>query len=202
MFTGIVEETGTVVGNEADKDGRRITVDAGELLAGCTVGASIAVNGVCLTVEDFEYRGGEDGWFEVFLAEETIEKTYLADLESAEKVNLERAVSASGRFDGHLMQGHVDTTASVTGIEKVGEDWRYSFSLPEGYGRYVVDKGSVALDGISLTVAELDDDEFEIAIVPETYRKTNLSEKEEGDSVHLEVDVVAKYVESMVESYM
>ncbi|WP_136590693.1 riboflavin synthase [Salinigranum halophilum] len=195
MFTGIVETTGEIQSVTATDDGRRlrITHDFGALHHG----QSISVSGVCLTVERFD-----DDWFEVFLAAETVAKTYLGTVDEGDVVNLERALAADGRFDGHLVQGHVDTTATVEAVERVGEDWRYRFSLPPEVRQYVVSKGSVALDGISLTVAERGAETFDVAIIPTTYELTALSEKSPGDPIHVEVDVVAKYVESMLEGYL
>jgi riboflavin synthase len=232
VFTGIVETTGEVTAREATSEGLRLQV-ASEALDDLHHGQSIAVSGVCLTVESFGTGDGRDAsdtddgrsgaaddtpatdggtvvaetddetgnWFEVFLAAETVAKTYLDDLRVGDLVNVERALPADGRFDGHLVQGHVDGTASIRSIEQVGEDWRFGFDLPERFDDYVVPKGSIALDGISLTVAERDENGFEVAIVPTTYEVTTLSEKSVGDPVHLEVDVVAKYVESMVSGY-
>jgi riboflavin synthase len=203
MFTGIVEDTGTVRDRTETEDGLRlrITVDGFDDLHH---GQSISVSGVCLTVEAYdtgtENADGDD-WFEVFLASETVAKTYLGEVDEGDAVNVERAMPANGRFDGHVVQGHVDTVAEVTAIERVGEDWRFAFSIPEGHGDYLVDKGSVTLDGISLTVAEKRADEFDVAIIPTTYELTTLSEKSVGDPVHLEVDVIAKYVENMVAGY-
>lgn len=144
--------------------------------------------------------GHADGarWFEVFLASETVEKTYLGTVDVGDAVNLERALAADGRFDGHLVQGHVDTTTEIAEIERVGDDWWFEFEIPDGMAQYVVSKGSVTLDGISLTVAEREADRFAVAVIPTTYELTTLSEKSAGDSVHVEVDVVAKYVESML----
>ena len=201
MFTGIVETAGEVVGREETPDGLRLRV-AADGLDDLHHGQSIAVSGVCLTVEKFGAVDDDDrSWFSVFLAAETVAKTYLDDLREGDAVNIERALAADGRFDGHVVQGHVDTTAEIAAIEQVGEDWRFRFSIPEGFGRYVVDKGSVALDGISLTVAEKRDDEFDVAIIPTTYELTNLHDKAVGDPVHVEVDVVAKYVEEMLAGY-
>lgn len=197
MFTGIVETTGEVTDVTDQEGGRRLTI-AAEGLDDLHHGQSIAVSGVCLTVEAFDVA---DGWFEVFLAAETVEKTYLGSVGVGDAVNIERALRADGRFDGHVVQGHVDTTAEVAAIEQVGEDWRYTFSIPEGFGQYIVAKGSVALDGISLTVADRREGEFDVAIIPATHELTTLSEKSVGDPVHLEVDVVAKYVENMVSGY-
>ena len=203
MFTGIVEETGEVISRERTDGGLRLRVSA-SFCEELSVGQSIAVSGACLTVEDYDEES-----FELFLSAETVERTYLGDLAIGDPVNLERALPADGRFDGHFVQGHVDGTAEVVGIEQVGEDWTFTFSLPESMARYVVGKGSICVDGISLTVADLrtgDGDgeregEFDVAIIPETYRLTNLASKSVGDPVHLEVDVVAKYVESLVEGY-
>ncbi|WP_066412244.1 riboflavin synthase [Halorubrum aethiopicum] len=215
MFTGIVEGTGTVRARTETADGLRLRIDADGVdgFDDLAHGQSISVSGVCLTVEEFgtvetETGGdstaeaeGTEPWFEVFLAAETVAKTYLGDLRAGDAVNLERAMPADGRFDGHVVQGHVDTVAEVRGIERVGEDWRFTFSIPEGHGRYLVDKGSVTLDGISLTVAEKRDGEFDVAIIPTTYDLTTLSGKSAGDPVHLEVDVIAKYVENMLHGY-
>ena len=193
MFTGIVEGTGEIVTTDADADGRRVRVETGFDLDDLHRGQSIAISGVCLTVEEY----GSD-WFDLFLSQETIERTYLGDLAEGDLVNVERALPADGRLDGHIVQGHVDATGEVTAVERIGDDWEFRFSIPEGLGQYVVEKGSVTVDGISLTVADLTAEDFGVAIIPETYEMTVLSEKSVGDSVHLEVDVVAKYVESML----
>jgi len=190
MFTGIVEEKGRVVGIDRNEDGVRIRLSASFVPER---GASIAVNGACLTAE----RADDEG-FEVFVSEETMVKTWLGELEEGDDVNLERAMPADGRFDGHIVQGHVDTTTRVADVGQVGEDWEFVFKVPEGYERYVVEKGSVTLDGISLTVAEMREDGFSVAIIPETYEVTNLSDKETGDPINFEADIVAKYVESTV----
>ncbi|AHG00141.1 riboflavin synthase subunit alpha [Halostagnicola larsenii XH-48] len=199
MFTGIVEETGEILAREQTDDGLRYRIGAEEVAADLEHGQSISVSGACLTVERFAERS----WFEVFLASETVERTYLGEVGEGDLVNLERAMAADGRFDGHVVQGHVDAVATVESIESVGEDWYFEFALPEGYDRYVVEKGSITLDGISLTVAELTDDgRVTVAIIPTTYDETALSEKSPGDPVHLEVDVLAKYVERLVESHL
>ena len=222
MFTGIIETTGTVVEATEDEGGRRLRIavdgagsdataaapddDTDGSVADAPVayddlhhGQSISVSGVCLTVEAFQT--GPTPEFEVFLAAETVEKTYLGSVAAGDAVNLERALAADARFDGHLVQGHVDTTTEITGIERVGDDWVFEFDLPEAVARYVVGKGSIAIDGISLTVADRGPDRFGVAIIPTTYELTNLSEKSVGDPIHLEVDVIAKYVERMIEGY-
>jgi len=192
MFTGIVEETGEVVGVDVTEEGHRLRIRHG--FDAVEHGQSISVSGVCLTVERFDAD-----WFEVFLASETVAKTYLGDLDVGDTVNLERAMPADGRFDGHIVQGHVDGVATVDAVERVGDDWAFTFSLPPELRGYVVSKGSIALDGISLTVAERDEETVTVAIIPTTYDLTTLSAKEPGDPVHVEVDVVAKYVERLVE---
>lgn len=197
MFTGIVEETGEVVAVSRTKAGTRLRVRT-SFAPELTRGQSIAVSGVCLTVEERE----EDG-FEVFLSRETLDRTYLDAVTEGNRVNLERAVPADGRFDGHFVQGHVDGTAELRAVDRTGndgDDREYTFALPSDLRRYVVEKGSIAVDGISLTVAELGGGEFSVAVVPETYRLTNLSGKALGDPVHLEVDLVAKYVERLTVS--
>ncbi|RAW43970.1 riboflavin synthase [Halorubrum sp. 48-1-W] len=226
MFTGIVEGTGTVRARTETTDGLRLRIGVGGIdgFGDLAHGQSISVSGVCLTVERHGGAGdaggdsaggdaggdsaggdpdgtGEDAWFEVFLAAETVAKTYLGDVSEGDAVNVERAMPADGRFDGHVVQGHVDTVAEVRASERVGEDWLFTFSIPEAHGPYLVDKGSVTLDGISLTVAEKRAEAFDVAIIPTTYELTTLSGKSVGDPVHLEVDVIAKYVENMVDGY-
>jgi len=192
MFTGIVETTGEVQAVIDDEGGRRMRI--GAPFEGLDHGQSISVSGVCLTVE----KATDGEWFEVFLAQETLARTFLGDLAGGDQVNLERAMPADGRFDGHIVQGHVDTTAEIVGIEQEGDDWTFTFSLPEAHRDYLVGKGSITVDGISLTVADRREDAFDVAIIPTTYAETTLSEKSVGDPVHLEVDVVAKYVEQLV----
>ncbi|WP_435098667.1 riboflavin synthase [Halarchaeum sp. P4] len=193
MFTGIVEATGRVTAVDEGDDGRRLRIETDDIAA-FSHGQSVAVDGVCLTVEEHG-----TGWFSVFLAEETVARTSLAGREEDDRVNLERALPADGRLDGHIVQGHVDTITEVVAVEQVGEDYRYTFTLPEGHERYVAEKGSVALDGVSLTVASVDDDAgtFDVALIPTTHAETTLGAREPGDEVNVEVDVVAKYVERL-----
>ncbi len=197
MFTGIVEATGDIVERTATDEGLRLRIGADDVATGLAHGQSISVSGTCLTVEAFG-----DGWFEVFLASETVDRTYLGDLKEGDAVNLERAMPADGRFDGHVVQGHVDAVATVADIESVGDDWYFAFDLPEGFERYVVEKGSITLDGISLTVADRTDGQVTVAIIPTTYELTTLASKAVGDPVHLEVDVLAKYVERLLEGHL
>lgn len=193
VFTGIIEAIGVVTAVSDTEDGRRLRFET-DAFDEYEHGQSIAVSGVCLTVEEF----GED-WFSAFTAQETLDATTLSGVAVGDRVNLERALPAGGRLDGHILQGHVDTTTTVEGIEPVGEDWRFTFALPEGYEQYVARKGSVALDGISLTVASVDDGSgtFDVAIIPTTYEETTLSDVAVGESVNFEIDVVARYVERL-----
>ncbi|MFW6448658.1 MAG: riboflavin synthase [Halobacteriota archaeon] len=192
MFTGIVEGTAEIVDRVVDGDGLRLHLETA-LSSGLAPGDSVAVSGACLTAEAVDPPR-----FQVFLAEETRERTYLGDLDVGDAVNLERPLPVDGRLDGHLVQGHVDATTRVHDRWAVGEDWRYAFDLPAALAPYVVEKGSVAIDGISLTVAARSSDRFEVAIIPETLSRTTLDDKSPGDPVHLEVDVVARYVEQLL----
>jgi riboflavin synthase len=193
VFTGIVADTGTVDAVTATDDGRRLRIGGSDLLGGAAAGDSVSVSGACLTVED----GGDD-WIEVFTATETLAKTTLGGLVPGDRVNLERPLPADDRLDGHFVQGHVDATTELVDRRREGEDWTFEWALPEGHARYVAAKGSIALDGISLTVAERTAETFTTAIVPTTFDVTTLAETEPGDAVNVEVDVLAKYVERMV----
>ena len=189
MFTGIIEWVGKVIALEQTDDGGRLVVKlpfAGEL----TRGESVAVNGCCLTVTDL---GGDSASFD--LLGETLRVTNLGILGAGATVNLERAVRVGDRMSGHFVQGHVDCVSAIEAIEQRGEDRRVDVVLPGEFARYVVDKGSVAIDGISLTVADLGEDSLSVWIIPHTFSVTNLGAKAVGDSVNLEFDVLAKYVE-------
>ena len=194
MFTGIVETTGEVRDVVDGEGGQRIRIETE--FDDLHRGQSIAVDGACLTVEEHT-----EAAFETFCSTETLNRTTLSTVDVGDDVNIERALPADGRLDGHFVQGHVDATTEVRGVEQVGDDWTFEFALPEDVARYVVEKGSITLDGISLTVAGLQEDSFSVAVIPETYRLTTLGEREPGDSVNLEVDVIAKYVERLTEGY-
>lgn len=193
MFTGIVEELGQVVALEQGEDSARLHVRGPLVTSDVTLGASIAVNGVCLTVTDVD---GDT--FGVDVMAETLTRSSLAGLAPGERVNLERAMAASGRFGGHVVQGHVDGTAQV--LARVpGERWEVvRFSLPEPLRRYVVEKGSITVDGTSLTVSAVGDRWFEVSLIPTTLDATTLGARAVGDVVNLEVDVLAKYVEAQL----
>lgn len=195
MFTGIIEERGEISAIEHDIGGRRLTIST-SFADKLEHGQSVAVSGACLTVEQ-----STTDTFSVFLSEETIERTYFNELTIGAEVNLERALAADGRLDGHIVQGHVDGVGRITRIEQIDEDWVFTFSLPNDLPKFTVKKGSIAIDGISLTIADLEDTTFSVAIIPATYDLTTLSSASVGDPVHIEVDVIAKYVERLLEGY-
>jgi len=193
MFTGIVEELGEIEGIESAADSVILSVRGPLVIQDAVHGASIAVNGVCLTVVDVK-----DEVFTADVMRETLDKSSLGALERGSRVNLERPVRLSDRLGGHLVQGHVDGVGTIISREP-GERWDVvTFSLPAHLARYVVDKGSITIDGISLTVVEAGADRFSVALIPTTLSLTTLGHKEPGDPVNLEVDVVAKYVERMI----
>ena len=193
MFTGIVEELGHVVALERGADSARLTVNGPLVTSDAEHGASIAVNGVCLTVV-----GHGEGSFTVDVMSETLRRTSLGGLGAGDPVNLERALAATSRFGGHLVQGHVDGTATI--LKRVpGDRWEVvRFALPRALARYVADKGSITVDGVSLTVAAVEPESFTVSLIPTTLALTTLGHKRVGDVVNLEVDVLAKYVERLL----
>ena len=193
MFTGIVETTGQIRRAEPTSNGGTQLVIGTRLATELEIGASLALNGCCLTVTAVN---GSEIRFD--LLGETLRRTNLGDLKPGDIINLERPMLANGRFDGHIVQGHIDTTARIESIEPTGSDHRVEVALPESFSRYVVFKGSIAVDGISLTVAELHRDRFVIWIIPHTWQFTNLHQRRPGDRVNLEFDLIAKYVERML----
>lgn len=193
MFTGIVEELGTVVDLEDQGDAVRLTVNGPLVTSDAAPGDSIAVNGCCLTVVTHA-----DGSFTADVMRETLAKTSLGAFEPGTRVNLERAVTPTTRLGGHIVQGHVDGTGTVVS-RTPSEHWEVvEVSLPADLERYLVPKGSITVDGISLTVVEVLGESFTVSLIPETLARTTLGFKQPGDVVNLEVDVVAKYVEKMV----
>jgi len=189
MYAGLVAGTGRIESSRTEGDGHRLRVDANGLVDPA-VGDSVSVAGVCLTAD----RVG-DGWFEAFLSTETIDRTYLAALPVGAPVNLESPLTLGKSIDGHLVGGTVAATTEVVAVEDDEAGWTYEFAIPEEFAPYLAEKGAVAVDGASLTVAELEADRFTVAVIPETYDLTTLSEKDPGDPVHLEPDPVATYVE-------
>ncbi len=196
MFTGIIEELGSIRRITSSPKGARVEVTAGTILSDARLGDSIAVNGVCLTVVD----QGPD-WFAADVSDETLRRTSLRQMRIGTKVNLERPLTPSSRLGGHIVQGHVDGVGEFVEARPSGQGWVVRVKFPKDLGRYIVEKGSIAVDGISLTVASLGDDYFEIAIIPHTWKMTNLGSLDRGAALNLEVDVIAKYVERMMQAH-
>ena len=193
MFTGIIEELGRVRSVERRGEGVRMTVEARVVAAGTREGDSVAVNGVCLTALDVRADSfAADG------SRETLQRSTLGALRAGSVVNLERAVTPSTRLGGHIVQGHVDARGRFLSAEEHGGSWTVRIAYPPEVARYLVFKGSVAVEGISLTVAGLAEDYFEIAVIPKTWAVTNLSRLRAGDPVNLEADIIAKYVERIL----
>ena len=197
MFTGIIEEVGRVASIQSRGEERRLTVSSSRLTRELKAGDSISVSGVCLTAVDI----GKNS-FSADLAQETWLRTSFSRLEPDSLVNLELPMRASGRFDGHMVQGHVDGTGTVVSFEAIpgGKDYRLTIRVPSELTRYIVSKGSLAVEGISLTVAAIEGTRVEFAIIPHTAEVTNLRSLDPGDPINLEVDVIAKYVEKRIAS--
>jgi riboflavin synthase len=193
MFTGIIEELGRVHSIEMRGENARIVIEAYTVTEDAKHGDSIAVNGVCLTAVDIE-----KDYFAADVSRETLLRSTLGGLKPGVPVNLERAVTPATRLGGHIVQGHVDARGQLVSVSDHGESWTVRIAYPKEISRYLVFKGSVSVEGISLTVAALTDDYFEIAIIPKTWEVTNLSQLRPGDYVNLEVDVIAKYVERIM----
>jgi riboflavin synthase len=194
MFTGVVEATGEIVSLVSDPlTGRhRLKLRSG-LSASQAIGSSLALNGACLSVV-----GNSGGELSFDLLEETLQRTNLGDLRVGDLINLERPLAANGRFDGHIVQGHVDATGTIAALEAVGADHRLLISYPEQFNRYLIFKGSIAVNGISLTLSEVSGTSMVIWIIPHTWQVTNLARSRVGDRVNLEFDLIAKYVEKLL----
>ena len=193
MFTGIIEEVGTVSRVQHSCNASFIEIQAKKVLEDVHLGDSIAVNGVCLTVTHF---GG--GVFRADVMNETLNRSSLGSLTNGSPVNLERAMAANGRFGGHIVSGHIDGTGIITDIKNDGIAVWYTVSAAPELLRYIVEKGSIAIDGISLTVAKVTDTSFSVSIIPHTAAQTILSTKKTGDTVNLENDIIAKYAEKLM----
>jgi riboflavin synthase len=194
VFTGIIETTGTVRSIEARGDLTRLGIEAASIASEVAIGDSVAVNGTCLTVTGTQ---GSVVHFDAIV--ETLEKTALGDLVADSLVNLERALVAGGRLDGHIVQGHVDGVGRVRGLERAGNDVRLAIDCPEEICQFLLAKGSVAIDGVSLTVVDVDDAGFDVALIPLTLEHTTLGERSVGERVNLEADVLGKYVKSYLD---
>lgn len=199
MFTGIIEEIGKVIDLESRGDSAVLTLGARTVTVGITRGASIAVNGVCLTVTGAPGDEPLDH-LEFDVMAETLKRSVIGRLRTGDTVNLERAVRVDSRLDGHVVQGHVDGTG-VVNARTLGRAWEaVRIGLPSELARFVAEKGSIAVDGVSLTVTGVGPDWFEVGLIPETLRATTLGAKQPGDAVNLEVDVLAKYVARLLET--
>jgi riboflavin synthase len=192
VFTGIVEEVGTLLFREHQSDAARLLIRARKVLEDVALGDSISVNGVCLTVTDVRRDEGQSTWSTDVMGE-TLRRSSLGKAQAGDPVNLERAVSAHTRLGGHIVQGHVDAVGEV--VDPVPD---LRVRMPDDLRRYVIEKGSITVDGVSLTVVEPTDDGFTVAVIPHTAEVTTLGAKQPGDTVNLEVDLIAKYVERLV----
>lgn len=193
MFTGIIEEVGTLKSIQRKTNAIGLTISAYEIMKDIKLGDSIAVNGICLTVTSFA-----DTDFTVDVMQETLSRTSLSSLKNGGKVNLERAMSMKGRFGGHIVTGHIDGTGTITQIQKDSIAVWYTIKTMPSIMRYIIEKGSIAIDGISLTVAKVSPDDFSVSIIPHTIENTILSSKKVNDVVNLENDCIGKYVERLV----
>ena len=193
MFTGIIEETGNIVSLEKYANGAKLKISAKIVTRNTIEGDSIAVNGVCLTAINIKPDG-----FSADVSGETLNKSTLGQLKIGSVVNLERAVTPSTRLGGHIVQGHVDARGRFVSATQNGEFWTVRIGFPKEIAKYLIYKGSISVEGISLTIADLKDDYFEIAVIPKTWELTNLHALQNGDAVNLEVDMIAKYIERIM----
>ena len=193
MFTGIIEETGEITKVLPIAGGKRINISASKILDDISVDDSVCVNGVCLTVIK-----KEDNGFWMDAVGETLEKTTFLNFQAHSPVNLERSLKLNGRLGGHLVQGHVNGIGTISEIVKRGENYLLQIDVPESIEKYLINEGSIAIDGISLTIAFTEKNKVNISIIPHTWQNTTLQFKNIGDSVNVEVDVIAKYVEKLI----
>lgn len=195
MFTGIIEEVGKIKNISKTSSGILLTISADKVLRDCNLGDSIAVNGICLTVTKFDNDS-----FTVDVMNETVRKTTLYKLAQNSYVNLERAMLVNSRFGGHIVSGHIDGTGTISDIKKDGIAFIYKINTTKEITKYIINKGSITIDGISLTVVSVSDISFTVSIIPHTMTVTNLGKKKIGDMVNLENDCIAKYVEKMLDN--
>jgi riboflavin synthase len=194
MFTGLVEEKGKLINKIKTGEGLRLVLTAQKVFDDLEIGSSISVNGVCLTVVELKKDS-----FAVDTIEETLKKTNLGRLNINDNVNLERPLKADARLGGHFVLGHVDTTGIIESINELSNSHFITISYPESFKKYLIYVGSVAIDGVSMTVAEVNNNSFSVGIIPHTWSETVFSDKKPGDSVNLEFDVLGKYVEKIME---
>ncbi len=194
MFTGIIEITGHIDQKNTTSNNINLSIipDKKEFMDDIKHGASIAVNGVCLTVTDLKKIS-----FNTFVSSETYQITNLRDIHSKDHINLEKALKINDRIDGHIVMGHVDNTGTVTGIYKINQDYKLSIKVTPSLLKYIIVKGSIAVNGISLTVAEIKSDILSFSIIPETYNNTNIPYLKTGNKINVEVDMFAKYIEKL-----
>jgi riboflavin synthase len=193
MFTGIIEEIGVIGRIVPIPGGRRYSIDAVRILEDLAVDQSVALNGVCLTTVELRQGG--------FVAEavgETLEKSTLAHLQTGAYVNLERAMRLSDRLGGHLVQGHVNGVGRISRLQQRGDNWYLEVEVPENLSRYIISEGSIALDGISLTVADMENDRVGVSVIPHTYANTILKYRKAGDKLNIETDFIARYIEKFI----
>lgn len=193
MFTGLIEEIGFVKAIKPAGGGFKLVISASKVIEDCQIGDSISINGACQTVTQF----GKD-FFEVNAVEETVKKTTLGRLKLNEKVNLERSLTLNRRLGGHFVLGHVDTTGKILNIKRLSDSYLIDISYPKEYGKYIIDVGAIAIEGISLTIARSDERSFTVSIIPHTWNSTSLSVKSPGSEVNLEFDVLGKYVAKLL----
>lgn len=195
MFTGIIEEIGKIKSFTKDSNGATIDVECSLVLEDTKLGDSIAINGVCQTVVELTSHS-----FKARVSDETLKVTTFENFKSGELVNLERALTLNSRLGGHIVSGHVDCKGKFIKIEKLTDFYNLEFEIPQEQSKYIVHKGSITINGISLTVAETNQNRFKIAIIPHTYENTNLKTLNIGDNVNIETDILGKYVEKMLSS--
>lgn len=192
MFTGLIEEIGEVLSLEKEGSNLNIEIQAKKILEDIKLGDSIAIDGTCLSVTKVTENS-----FSVTAIDETLGLTIIGAYEVGKKVNLERCLKLSDRLGGHIVSGHIDAVAKVLSVKECNGSWEYELEFPEKLAKYIIHKGSIAINGISLTVAEVSENRLKVAIIPETYENTNIKCLDSGDSVNIELDMLAKYVEKM-----
>ena len=196
MFTGLIQKVANIANREINEGAGKLTVQMDTPFKDVVKGESIAVNGVCLTVEEFD-----ETTITFHVLNETFTKSNLGDVAIGAKVNLERALALGDRLGGHMVSGHVDSTSEVLAWNAVGDDWELLITLPESIKPYLVEKGSIAIDGVSLTIAKLDSDSFAVHLIPTTLADTALFERQAGSMINLETDIIGKYVLKQLIAY-